>query len=220
MEAPVEIRYAGVVIGRAQEVRGADGGSSFFLPVREPMPVGSVVRLRSGEREMLARVVHAVESPDPTLGGMEVRLIGREEEAAPQWIPPPADPVDKARPVDEPAKTAMPVIEVSVPITTEAEKEEGGQGGQEGRPAAEVRTESTLKIGAPSPTPTEPAPDALDDSLGPGPDSAVENVRAEGPGDGEAAGDAGPEPSPATEEPPPARPISGGSGRRKAKRRR
>jgi hypothetical protein len=113
MEAPVEIRYAGVVIGRAQEVRGADGDSpSFFLVVREPMPVGSVLHLRAGDRETPARVVRTVESPDATACGMQVRLIGEGDQVATEWIPPPAVVAEKARSVEEPAKTAMPVIEV------------------------------------------------------------------------------------------------------------
>jgi hypothetical protein len=115
MESPVEIRYAGVVIGRAQEIRGSDGDSSFFLVVRDPMPVGSVVHLRTGDRETPARVIHTVESADAAAAGIQVRLIGEAEEVATEWIPPPA-PVEKARPAEEPPKTAMPVIEVAIPV--------------------------------------------------------------------------------------------------------
>lgn len=116
MESPVEIRYAGVVIGRAQEVRSADGDSpSFFLVVREPMPVGSVLHLRTGDRETPARVVHTVESPDPAACGIEVRFIGDAEEVATEWIPPPAVVAEKARPEEEPVQTTMPLIEVKMP---------------------------------------------------------------------------------------------------------
>ncbi len=111
MEAPVEIRYAGVVIGRAQDVRPADGDSSFFLAVRESMPVGSVLHLRSADRETSARVVRTVESQDPAACGMQVRLIGEAEEVATEWIPPPAPATEKAH-TGEQLKTAMPVIEV------------------------------------------------------------------------------------------------------------
>jgi len=116
MESPVEIRYAGVVIGRAQEVRSGDGDSSFFLVVREPMPVGSVLHLRTGDRETPARVVHNVESADAAATGVQVRLIGESEEVATEWIPPPAPVVEKARPAEEAIKTAMPVIEVAMPV--------------------------------------------------------------------------------------------------------
>jgi hypothetical protein len=116
MESPVEIRYAGVVIGRAQEVRSADADSkSFFLAVREPMPVGSVLHLRTGDRETPARVVHAVESSDPAACGMQVCLIGEGDQVATEWIPPPAATAEKARPAEEPVKTAMAVIEVGPP---------------------------------------------------------------------------------------------------------
>jgi hypothetical protein len=111
MEAPVEIRYAGVVIGRAQDVRAADGDASFFLAVRESMPVGSVLHLRSGDRETPARVVHTVESTDPAACGMQVRLIGEAEERATEWIPPPAPATEKPHAGDQ-LRTAMPVIEV------------------------------------------------------------------------------------------------------------
>lgn len=91
MEAPIEISYAGVVVGRAQEVRSTDrDAEAFFLSLREPMPVGTVVGLRSGGQETPARVVRTVEAADAAGSGMQVRLIGDAEVAAPEWIPPPA----------------------------------------------------------------------------------------------------------------------------------
>jgi hypothetical protein len=229
MEAPVEICYLGVVIGRTQEQPlAADGGTSFFLAVREPMPVGSVVRLRSTAGETLARVVHAVEASDPALSGMQVRLIDptdNQEEAAREWIPPPPAP-EEARPAREPAKTAMAVIEVTPPVAPSP-------------PPAEPA------LLAPSPPPAEPAliaPSsppvaATDDSTAHAPNEGAEagdvdgtapnepyavdhEAQADGPSSDEATGDARPSPSPAAEELPPARPISTGGGRRKAKRRK
>jgi hypothetical protein len=105
MQAPIEIRYAGVVVGRVQEVSTSDGdASSYFLPLREPMPVGSVVRLRSGDQETPARVVRAVEAAEAAGSGMHVRLIGDAEVVAPEWIPPPAAiaPVKPKPPAPEP----------------------------------------------------------------------------------------------------------------------
>jgi hypothetical protein len=116
MESSVEIRYAGVVIGRAQEVRSADGDTaSFFLVTRESMPVGTVLHLRTGDRDTPARVVHTVESSDSNASGMGVRLIGEAEEVAREWIPPPATAAEKPHPSGEPVQTAMPVIEVKMP---------------------------------------------------------------------------------------------------------
>ena len=111
MEAPLEVRYAGVIIGRAPEVRGANGESTFFLPGKEPMPVGTVVRLRSGDRETPARVLRAVESADPAVAGMQVRLIGEAEEVAADWIPTPAPAAVKARP-----GTPTPAVEVDLEL--------------------------------------------------------------------------------------------------------
>jgi translation initiation factor IF-2 len=116
MEAPLEIRYAGVVIGRAQEVRSTEADAdSFFLPVRDTMPVGTVLRLRSGDRETPVRVVHAVESPDAASCGMQVRMIGEAEEVAPEFIPPPAVAAEKSKP-----GTPTPTVEVDVKRMEEA----------------------------------------------------------------------------------------------------
>jgi len=116
MEAPLEIRYAGVVIGRAQEARSAEGDAqSFFVPSRDPMPVGTVLRLRSGDQETPVRVVRAVETTDAAACGMHVRTVGEAEEVAREFIPPPAavavvekqDPQEKQKPA-----TPTPVVEV------------------------------------------------------------------------------------------------------------
>jgi hypothetical protein len=110
MEAPLEIRYAGVVIGRAQEVRGAEGDApTFFIPVRDPMPVGTVLHLRAGDRETPVRVVRAVETTDAAACGMQVRSIGEAEEVARDFIPPPAAVAEKTKPA-----TPTPVVEVDV----------------------------------------------------------------------------------------------------------
>ncbi len=113
MEAPLEIRYAGVVIGRAQEVRSAEGDSpSLFIPVRDPMPVGSVLHLRSGERETPVRVVRAVETTDAAACGMQVRTLGEAEEVVRDFIPPPAVAAEKIKPA-----TPTPVVAVDVAKT-------------------------------------------------------------------------------------------------------
>ncbi len=110
MEAPLEIRYAGVVIGRAQELRGAEGDSpSFFIPVRDPMPVGTVLHLRSGDRETPVRVIRAVETTDAAACGMQVRTMGEAEEVVRDFIPPPAVAAEKSKPA-----TPTPVVEVDV----------------------------------------------------------------------------------------------------------
>jgi hypothetical protein len=89
MEPPVEIRYAGVIVGRAQEVRTVEGDlDSFFLYIREPLPVGSTLQLRSGDKETPARVVQSVEALDPDKSGIQIQFIGAEE-AEKGLVPPP-----------------------------------------------------------------------------------------------------------------------------------
>lgn len=236
METPVEICYVGVVIGRAQEPRGNEQDPSFFLPVREPMPVGSVIRLRAGGRETPVRVVHAVESPDPTLCGMQVRPIGEGEELASEWIPPPPAPAEKARPVEEPAKTAMPIIEVAVsrsgphpaPAVSEVAVTEPSPS-PAASPPVEVRGESTLRIGVPP----EAVPVAIDGGDGSSGDgngslgsaagdrSGTEASETQGSqNDSQNDSQANTTDQPTTEDLPPARPISASSSRRKTKRRR
>ena len=110
MEAPLEIRYAGVVIGRAQDMRSAEGDApSFFIPIRDPMPVGTVLRLRAGDRETPVRVVRAVESADAAICGMQVRTIGDAEEVSPDFIPPPALLAEKVKPAK-----LTPVVEIDM----------------------------------------------------------------------------------------------------------
>jgi hypothetical protein len=110
MEAPLEIRYAGVVIGRAQEVRSAEGDPlSFFIPVRDPMPVGTVLHMRSGEQETPVRVVRALESTDAAACGMHVRILGEAEVVARDFIPPPVTAAEKIK-----VATPTPVVEVDL----------------------------------------------------------------------------------------------------------
>jgi hypothetical protein len=259
MESPVEIRYAGVVIGRAQEVRSPEGDpSAFFLVVREPMPVGSVLHLRSGDRETPARVVHTVESSDPAACGVQVRLIGESEEVATEWIPPPPPVADKARPAEEPLKTAMPVIDVDMsglqaasaiaaqtrlkraPATAQPNVE---QIGFSFAAVAEGELAQALAATAPSQPPAVAAPiesavpEAIPDAVASSatlpreaaPEAAAVAASAESPAsdppanaDAEAQGGSAvsTEDQPPAEDLPPARPISGPSGRRKTKRRR
>jgi hypothetical protein len=251
MESPVEIRYAGVIIGRAQEVRSADGDSSaFFLVVREPMPVGSVLHLRTGDRETPARVVHTVESSDPAACGVQVRLIGEAEEVATEWIPPPPAATDKARPTEEPVKTAMPVIEVDMSglqaaraIAVETRLQRAPETAKptveqvELSPAASDKVEPpAAEAPAPAPAsepPTEAAPsdsavpEAIPVAVGSSLTGALEGAtEAAAPATeasealGQSGSAGGADAQAPAEDLPPARPISGPSGRRKTKRRR
>jgi hypothetical protein len=209
MEAPLEIRYASVVIGRAQEVRNAEGDvPAFFLAVRDPMPVGTVLHLRTGDHETPARVVRAVESADPSLCGMQVRIIGEAEEVAPEFIPQPAVLAEKVKPVSPTVvEVDMEGIGADTPTKAVAPTE---------APAVSERS-ATAEAVAPAKTEVEVAtaeavaPAKIDVEAAPAPASPSGEIAAL--------------PEPAASEPtktedlPPARPI-GPSGRRKTKRRR
>jgi hypothetical protein len=209
MEAPLEIRYASVVIGRAQEVRNAEGDiPAFFLAVRDPMPVGTVLHLRTGDHETPARVVRAVESADPSLCGMQVRIIGEAEEVAPEFIPQPAVLAEKVKPVSPTvvevdmegigADTATKAVAPAEPpaaseISTTAEAVAPAKTEAEAAPAEAVVPAKTEAEAAPAPASPSGETAALSES------AASEPTK--------------------TEDLPPARPIEP-SGRRKTRRRR
>ncbi|HJX53198.1 MAG TPA: hypothetical protein VJ801_10570, partial [Polyangia bacterium] len=71
MQAPVEICYAGVVIARAEEVREGAGGD-LFIAMKDPLPVGTLVDLRTADSLVSMRVFHVVESSDGAGSGMQV----------------------------------------------------------------------------------------------------------------------------------------------------
>jgi hypothetical protein len=105
METPVEIRYAGVVIARANEVRRMTvGGVDMFLAMPEPLPAGTVVSLNNGTQ---ARVEKVIESTDPSVAGIYVKLLN-DGEATQPWVPCfREDEVPAPRP---PAVVVSPVI--------------------------------------------------------------------------------------------------------------
>jgi hypothetical protein len=76
MGVEVEIRYAGVTIGLASEVRPTEQSSELFVALGQPMPVGSVIGL--GNDTDRVRVEKVVESADPSLAGMLVRRLDPE----------------------------------------------------------------------------------------------------------------------------------------------
>jgi hypothetical protein len=84
METPVEIRYAGVVVARANEVRRMTvGGVDMFLSMPEPLPAGTVVSLSDGAQ---ARVEKVIESSDPSVAGIYIKMLNDGEAGLP-WVP-------------------------------------------------------------------------------------------------------------------------------------
>ena len=216
MEAPVEIRYSGVILGRINEMPNAGEAAPFFLPMREPLPVGTVLHLRMEDRETPVRVVQTVESPDPDVAGMQVRAIGESEVVAFEFIPAPVPMLDAPK-----SEATTPVVETdaqkSAPEDAMAES-----GAAQAATDEQARAESTTSAAADTGAGPEAVPTAVGSSLTGALANATDSVATDGAAvSSEAAGDSsGSSGAASTEDLPPARPISGSAGRRKTKRRK
>ena len=75
MDNAIEVRYAGVIVGRGVLARdlGEDGA---FVGIAEPLPVGTSVTLKIGDAVREGRVDEVVESADPAVVGMRVSWGG------------------------------------------------------------------------------------------------------------------------------------------------
>ena len=116
----IEVRYAGVVIGRTAIVRELDT-RGLFLGITEPMPVGTPVSLRIGDqpvdKAVQGKVEVVSESQELAGAGMRVRfadpksaaLFGTPKEAAPEPEPPPAAKAAAPVAVTSPAVAAVSV---------------------------------------------------------------------------------------------------------------
>ena len=105
MQAPLEICYAGVVIARSEEVREGEAGE-LFVVMKDPLPVGTLLGLRSADELVSVRVLHVVESADGAGSGMQVRPARSDEASAAMWIPPPPP----AKPASTPATQAPAAV--------------------------------------------------------------------------------------------------------------
>jgi hypothetical protein len=144
----VEVRYAGVIVGRGAVVRDL-AGQGVFVGIPEPMPVGTAVTLTIGDTVRAAIVDEVVESAEPSAVGMRVRWGGaaapalRPEAARPapvgiSTLPTPAAPVEVA-PI-APVKEAPP----------EPEAEAGDASGPADGPIADVPIAAPLSLAGPS----------------------------------------------------------------------
>jgi hypothetical protein len=80
VQAPVEIRYEGAVLAKAVAPSGSlEEGGTLFLPLPDPMPVGTRLELWSDHETTLVRVVKVTESPDSAAAGVSVRHINIAE---------------------------------------------------------------------------------------------------------------------------------------------
>jgi hypothetical protein len=267
MQAPVEICYAGVVISRADEVREGEGGE-FFVVMKDPLPVGTPLDVRSADSLVSVRVLHVVESADGAGSGMQVRPVRPDDAGAAMWIPPPpaaktastpsaaatpavvataasvepaqAAPVPAAAAsapespaaTEEPARTpavqlAFEAVEVATqPVPSEEQAADQAPIAKDEQPAASaaVSAESATPAGSnDSGAVPEAVPMAVASSLTGALQGAVGGESGEFSG---SVGPSGESPAsrdaavPAKGDLPPARPVQGGNGRRRTKRRR
>jgi hypothetical protein len=105
----IEVRYAGVVVGRSSIIRELDT-RGLFLGMTEPLPLGTAVDLKIDEHTVAGRVEHVSESQELARAGMRVRFshadsaifFGIPVEAPPEVAPPlwfstqPAAPIAQA----------------------------------------------------------------------------------------------------------------------------
>jgi|GEM_PF-1932943 hypothetical protein len=113
MQASLEVCYAGVVIARAEELREGEGGE-FFIVMKDPLPVGTLVGLRSADSLVSVRVLRVVESSDGASSGMQVRSAGSDEAVAALWIPPPPT----VEPASTPPVSATQAPDAVVPLAS------------------------------------------------------------------------------------------------------
>jgi len=73
VETSIELGYAGVVIGRVT-VSGEIDENGLFLPLPDPLPVGTRLNLKIDGRAADARVIAVSESAEPGKAGMKVRI--------------------------------------------------------------------------------------------------------------------------------------------------
>ncbi|HVX96913.1 MAG TPA: hypothetical protein VHK47_18505 [Polyangia bacterium] len=147
MDNAVEVRYAGVVVGRGalREVRAGDA-DGVFVAVPDPLPVGTLLTLKIGDAVREGRVEDIVESSDANAVGMRVRW-GAAAPAAKPVAPSPAPAADSAPAPQAAAPASSADSEPTgdsgpTPVTADAGEESGaipaplslaGQGGKRRR---------------------------------------------------------------------------------------
>lgn len=124
----IEVRYAGVVVGRSAIVRELDT-RGLFLGITEPMPVGTPVVLRIGDREGAEEVPGTVEvvseAAELARAGMRVRftdpraatLFGTPVQAPPESAPPQPAHREVPPPAASPAPPAMAAAAARAPAS-------------------------------------------------------------------------------------------------------
>jgi hypothetical protein len=141
----IEVRYAGVVVGRSTKVRDW-GDAGAFIGFAEPLPSGTSLVLKGDGVEQAARVIEVIESADPAVAGMQVKFIGAAEAVRPG-----PKPAAASAPVLEPPRAAAPAAAPAPPVTAapapELVAEAEPAGGSEATSSAEQGQESAEEAG-------------------------------------------------------------------------
>ncbi len=97
MQAPVEIRYEGAILAKGVAPTGSLE-EGLFLPLSDPMPVGTRLELRNEHETHLVRVVKVTESAEAGHAGISVKPAGHPEpvELLPDPEPAPVAPAPAA----------------------------------------------------------------------------------------------------------------------------
>jgi hypothetical protein len=105
--------------------------------MKDPLPVGTLVGLRSADSLVSMRVLHVVESTDGPGSGMQVRPAGSDDAGAAMWIPPrpaakpastPSTTATQAPPAASPPASAKPApVEAAPAGAAAAESASGSQ---------------------------------------------------------------------------------------------
>jgi hypothetical protein len=119
VETSIELGYAGVVIGRVTVSGDIDDGG-LFLPVPDPLPVGTRLNLKINGRAAEARVISVLESADPGKAGMKVRIGAA---TANSLAPSAPSAPSAAAAADNPGPSAE-----AVPEAADAQADGGGDG--------------------------------------------------------------------------------------------
>ena len=152
MDKMIEVRYAGVVVGRSAIVRELDT-RGLFLGITEPMPVGTPVVLRIAERggaDIQGKVEFVSESQELVHAGMRVRFVDPASAAlfgTPVQAPPEPEPVAPPA-AASPAASASPAV---APDSEAADDEGDLSGAVGGGTAGSASVGTDGRIPAPDP---------------------------------------------------------------------
>jgi hypothetical protein len=133
VDLPIEVKFAGVTVGRATLVKDwTEAGA--FVGFAEPLPTGTRIELRGDGAQRTARVAEVFESADPAVAGMRLTFTAAAADPVPAAAPIPAvaAPIPAAV-VSEPAPAAVSeAVSAAAPDPAPAAHDDAPAGGETG----------------------------------------------------------------------------------------